>query len=60
MWKLFKNIMAPNSEKKVGVDNMTGILVYFPENMGLLSKEETAKLQNQRMLASVLKTKMEK
>lgn len=52
--------MAPNSEKKVGVDNMTGILVYFPENMGLLSKEETAKLQNQRMLASVLKTKMEK
>ena len=52
--------MAPDSEKKVGVDNMTGILVYFPENMGLLSKEKIAELKNQRMLAGVLKAKMEK
>lgn len=33
--EVFTEILAPSTEDGVGTDNMTAILIYFPDNLGI-------------------------
>ena len=32
---VFAEILAPSTEDGIGTDNMTAILIYFPDNLGI-------------------------